>query len=99
MLFPSTLELESGGHTELEIYREAYNAKMSLLESCETWAADIASTGVIFKNELLYKHSGNITYNYIIAKYNNIYVDGTREVKENIIEFVIAPARIQDLLG
>ena len=56
MQFPSTVELESGGHEELEIHREACNAKISFIESYNTWAADITSTDVILEKGLPYKH-------------------------------------------
>ena len=74
MPFPSTLELESGGHEELEIYREAYNAKISFVESCETWSADVTPTDIRLEKGFPYKYSGNITYNNLITEYKNIYV-------------------------
>ena len=35
----------------------------------------------------------------MIAEYNNIYINGTREEKENMIEFVLAQVINQDPLG
>ena len=81
-----------GEHEGLEIYGEAHNAKISLLESCEIWAADVTSIDVILEKWLPYKHSGNTIHNNMIAEYNNI-VNGTTAEKENIIAFIIAGAR------
>ena len=57
------------------------------------------STDVILEKRLVYRHSGNITYNNIIAEYNNIYVNGTRAETENIIGFIIVQVRNRDPLG
>ena len=77
--FPSTVELESGGHEELEIHREACNAKISFIESYNTWAADITSTDVILEKGLPYKHSGNIFNNndYTTIDQSNSFINNS----------------------